>query len=849
MHNLLVVESPAKSKTVARYLKGASSDTYTILATGGHIYDVESKPDQVDIENGFRMNYRVIPNKKKFIDAIAKAMKQSDSLYLATDPDREGEAISQHVYQELTKRKALQGKPVHRVVFYEVTKGAVQDALNSPREISADLVAAQHARAALDYLVGFNLSPVLWRKISQKSRSAGRVQSPALRMIVERQREIDAFRPQEYWSVEADLFEKSQFQAKLTHFDGSRLKEKEIGQGATANDIVIRIEQAMDKANATQRELKVEKVERKTARRSPPPPFTTSTLVQAASSRLRMSARDVMSAAQQLYEGVSIDGQHTGLVTYIRTDSVTVAASALARIRDYVGKTYGGDRMPAQPRQYRTKSRNAQEAHEAIRPTDVFATPQKIRSQLTDQQFRLYDMIWKRTVAGQMIDATYDQVSVRLGVESHLFSATGSTLKDPGYLTVYGESSSPGGNRDDGGEQSATGAKDRALPPLEQGQMVKVEKVRAEQHFTKPPPRFNQGSLVRELENAGIGRPSTYASIIAKLQERGYAELKDRNFHATHLGCVVNDYLVEHFSQYVDYNFTANLEERLDDVAQGDKKGDDVLSEFWGDFDPVVEEALSSGPKYARKIGIDENTGRDVQIKYGKFGAYIQIGTREDEQTPEFRNLPPQFDPGVATFEDVAHVINAKPVSKELEGMPEGMTVIAKTGPHGPYLAVSKEDGTKFNVDLQDRDPESITTQDALELIQNPQKGRMRNVILEFEGLRVLKGRYGPYVTDGKVNATVPKKIDPESLTEEACRELIEKKKAFVTKTRKVLREFDGLQILDGRYGPYVTDGKINASLPKGADPERIDPETCKELLASKASAPQKRRRSTAKKR
>ncbi len=837
MHNLLVVESPSKSKTLERYLKGVPDTTYTILATGGHIYDVASKPGQVDIENGFRMNYQVIQTKKKFVDAIAKSMKRSDALYLATDPDREGEAISAHVHEELIKRKALQGKPVYRVAFSEVTKSAVQNALNHPREISKDLVEAQHARAALDYLVGFNLSPVLWKKISNKSRSAGRVQSPALRMIVERQRQIEAFRAQEYWSIESDLMAGSAFMATLTHFDGHKLKDKEIGDDSRAHQIVSQIEQALDRAASNQRQLVVQGIDKKTVSRNPAAPFNTSGLVQAASGRLNMQAQTVMSTAQQLYEGVAINGEHTGLITYLRTDSFHMAESALTQIRAFVSKEFGDDALPDKPRRYKTKSRNAQEAHEAIRPTDAFLTPQSIRSQLTTDQFRLYEMIWKRTIASQMLPALYDKTSVDLGIESHVFTATGSTLKSPGFKVVYGVNAAGASDAGEDGGASHDDDEERTIPPLEEGQQVKVEAIRSEQHFTKPPARYNQALLVKELEKNGIGRPSTYASIITKLLQREYVVLQKRAFYATHLGCVVSDYLVEHFNNYVDYEFTAHLEERLDDIAGGELRGGHVLETFWRDFNGSVQETLESGARYERKLGVDTDSGRDVLIRYGKYGAYIQIGRREDETKPEFRRLPPDMDPGLVTFDDISEIVANKPVSRELEGMPDGVTAVARTGPLGPYLVVTKEDGSRLNVDLQGNDPRTVTAETAISLIEDASSGKRNlNVINDFDGIMVLRGRYGPYVTDGKINATIPKTIDPESLDEEQSRKILENKKSGGGRQQKnIIRELDdGLKILDGRYGPYVTDGKVNASLPKDSDPSSFDLQACKDLLESK---------------
>ncbi len=840
MRNLVVVESPTKSRTVKRYLNELKDETFEILATGGHIYEIAPGEDQVNVTDNFKMNYNIISTKRKFVNAIVKAMKESEVLYLATDPDREGEAISAHVYEILEKKKALNDKPVYRIVFYEITKDAIIEAIREPGEISSDLVQAQKARAALDYLMGFNLSPVLWRKLSSKSRSAGRVQSPALRLIVERQREIQAFKAEEFWTIEADLFEGSKFTAKLTHHSDSKLDKKSIKNQEQAEQIVGDIEDALERENSCARELKVIDLKKSLRNRRSPPPLTTSTLVQEASRRFRMNAKNVMSVAQQLYEGVVVNGQQTGLITYIRTDSVTLSENALKQLRGFIRENYGSDYLPDKPNRYKTKSRTAQEAHEAIRPTNVNLTPAKVKSALALQQHQLYELIWQRTVAGQMVNAVYEQATVELGVALHRFRAAGSILRKPGYLTVYRPSPDA---QDKAGKNFAD---DRALPALQVGQLVKVVQIRSEQHFTQPPARYNQASLVKKLEEFGIGRPSTYASIITKLIEREYVSLEKQVFYATQHGCVVNDFLVQNFSRYIDYDFTAKLEEDLDKIARGDEERVAFLDGFWNPFNAVVQERLQRSERFERKIGSDPHSGRDVLVKFGKSGPYIQIGRREDEETPKFLSLPLSSDPGTVTFEQIKESLSAVPLPRTIEDAPDGFEIIARSGRFGPYISVKTDAGESFNVTITEGyDPHTLTAEQAMALIQSRHKQGARNLIQEFDGIQVLNGRYGPYVTNGKINATIPKRLDPEILDLETCKELLENKaQSRRNQGRKTLHEFGDLQVLEGRYGPYVTNGKINASIPKGTDLNSIDAETCQKLIAEKASSGKNPRRS-----
>jgi DNA topoisomerase-1 len=568
---LVIVESPAKAKTIKKYL----GKDVEVLASYGHVRDLLPKEGAVDPANNFAMKYQVIDRNSKHVDAIAKAMKKADALYLATDPDREGEAISWHLYELLKKRGALKDKETHRVVFHEITKQAVNDAVAHPRELSMDLVNAQQARRALDYLVGFTLSPLLWKKV-RRGLSAGRVQSPALRMIVERELEIEAFEPREYWTIEADAAaEDKAFQAKLTYFDGDKLSQFSIDNEKQSSDVVTKLNKAAEG------KLLVTNVEKKQRRRNPAAPFTTSTLQQEASRKLGFGAQRTMSIAQQLYEGVDTGEGAVGLITYMRTDSVSLANEAINEIREFIAEKYGKKMVPGKPQEYKTKSKNAQEAHEAIRPTSVLRTPEEMKAYLSADQLKLYTLIWQRTMACQMVHATLNTVAVDLGCgKGNTFRANGSTVVNPGFMSVYLE------GKDD---TAKTDKDENLLPPMEVGEVVALKAIRPEQHFTEPPPRFSEASLVRALEEHDIGRPSTYASIISTLLQREYVELVNKRFHPTDVGRVVGKFLVQHFTKYVDYNFTAELEDELDAVARGEEDWIPLLTKFWTPFKEQVE--------------------------------------------------------------------------------------------------------------------------------------------------------------------------------------------------------------------------------------------------------------------
>ena len=606
--HLVIVESPAKAKTIEKYLgKG-----FAVLASYGHVRDLVPKEGAVAPDQDFAMKYQVIDKNAKHVDAIIKALKKADTLYLATDPDREGEAISWHLYELLQDRGIIKDKTVQRVVFHEITKRAVKEAIENPRDLSMDLINAQQARRALDYLVGFNLSPLLWKKI-RRGLSAGRVQSPALRMIVEREDEIDKFTSKEYWTIEADLEkDKQTFAAKLTQLHGTKLGQFTVNDG----DKAAAVEQELTAAAGGK--LTVQKVEKKQRKRNPAAPFTTSTLQQEASRKLGFSASRTMRVAQQLYEGMDIGGETVGLITYMRTDSVNLAQEALDEIRALIADRYGANNVPAKPRSFKTKAKNAQEAHEAIRPTSVQHTPESIKGHLNAEQMKLYELIWKRTMACQMIHATINTVGVDFACgEGNVLRATGSTVVDPGFMAVYQE----------GVDDAKADSDEKLLPPMEAGDVVTLHKIRPEQHFTEPPPRFSEASLVRALEEHGIGRPSTYASIISTLQQREYVTLEKRRFFPTDVGRVVAKFLTNHFTRYVDYDFTARLEDELDAVSRGEKEWVPLMKQFWDPFTELVtDKDASVSRKDVTTEELDEKCpkcDKILTLRLGRRGRFI----------------------------------------------------------------------------------------------------------------------------------------------------------------------------------------------------------------------------------
>ncbi|HEX7111124.1 MAG TPA: DNA topoisomerase I [Mizugakiibacter sp.] len=752
--NLLIVESPAKAKTINKYL----GKDFQVLASYGHVRDLVPKEGAVDPERGFAMNYELIDRNVKHVEAIAKAARAADAIYLATDLDREGEAISWHITEILKQRGLLDGRQLHRVVFSEITPRAIQEAVAHPRQLSHDLVDAQQARRALDYLVGFNLSPVLWRKV-QRGLSAGRVQSPALRMIVEREEEIEAFKPREYWTVEADLAHPDgAFRAKLTRLAGKKFEQF----GLTNADDAHAARETLTRA--AQGRLVVSEVGSKERKRRPAPPFTTSTLQQEAARKLGFSTSRTMRIAQGLYEGVTLGAEGSvGLITYMRTDATALSGEAVAELRQLIARDFGAKALPEHPQVYKTKAKNAQEAHEAIRPTSALRTPASVAAFLNEEQRKLYELIWKRTVACQMQAATLNTVAVDFACGAdNSFRATGTTVVDPGFLAVYEEGRDQKGEDDD--EQ-------RRLPRMDKGEAVPLAAIHADQHFTEPPPRYSEASLVKALEEYGIGRPSTYASIIQVLLNREYVTLDSRRFRPTDVGRAVSKFLSGHFTRYVDYDFTAKLEDELDAVSRGEEEWVPLLQRFWQPFKTLVEEKIETVDRGeatgARELGADPKSGKPVSVRLGRYGPYAQIGSKDDADKPQYASLRSGQSMHTITLEEALELFK---LPRALGTAPDGEKVSAGIGRFGPFV---KQGDTYASLTAED-DPHTVTLERALELVRARREAIANRVIKDFgNGVQVLNGRYGPYITDGEKNARIPKDREPASLTAEECAALL----------------------------------------------------------------------------
>ena len=820
MSKLLIVESPSKAKTLQKYL----GKDFEVLASYGHVRDLIPKNGAVDPLNSFAMKYDIIDRNAKHMDAIAKAAKVADSIYLATDPDREGEAISWHIAEILADKKLLKNKLLKRVEFNEITQTAVKHAIDNPRDIAMNLVNAQQARRALDYLVGFNLSPLLWKKI-RRGLSAGRVQSPALRLIVERELEIEAFKNQEYWTIHLDaLKHANKFNAKLVLLNNEKVEQFTVVNHDQQADIVGKL------LLASAGKTTVSRVEKKQRSRSPAAPFTTSTLQQEAVRKLGFTTSRAMRVAQQLYEGVDVGSGTVGLITYMRTDSFSMAAEAVMSIREYVKKNFEADYLPKSPIMYKTKAKNAQEAHEAIRPTDISRAPVKMRQYLNDEQFKLYEMIWKRSLACQMSPAKFDAVSVDLAVgsEANLFRATGQTLVFPGFIAVYME------GRDD--EEDEDG--ESKLPNLETGEVLTVEKIYGDQHFTEPPPRYGEASLVKILEEYGIGRPSTYASIISTLQDREYVILDKKRFTPTDVGRVVVKFLTEHFTKYVDYDFTANLENALDNVADGSREWIPLMDEFWQGFNnqiiskadverpgnELIDEACPKCGKPLQKqlsrygtfigctgyndepkcdykrsmngtaqagadpvtIGVDAESGKEIYLMNGPYGPYLQVGVavEGDKKKPKRVSIPKEV-PIANVNIDIANMLLSLP--RDLGLHPEtNKKIVANIGRFGPYV---NHDG-KFKSIPKSDSVFSIDNAGAVALLAAANTGPAPIADLgahpSGEGrVEIYAGRYGPYVQHAKVRATLPKSMAPEELTIDEALGLLAEKAAKEEATGK----------------------------------------------------------------
>ncbi len=825
--NLVIVESPAKAKTINKYL----GKDYEVLASFGHVRDLPSKDGSVRPDDDFAMTYEVDDDSKKHVAAIAKSAKGADTLYLATDPDREGEAISWHILEALKERKAL-GKTtaIKRIAFNAITKSAVTQAIQNPRDIDMDLVNAQQARRALDYLVGFTLSPVLWRKLPG-SRSAGRVQSVALRLICDREEEIEKFVTEEYWDITATLAksDKVTLETRLTHWQGEKLQKFSITNETQAKSIAT----ALQSAN-----FAVSTMEQKEVRRHPSPPFMTSTLQQEASRKLGFSAKQTMSVAQKLYEA--------GHITYMRTDGLTVSPEAIESARQWIASEHGKHYVPEKPRLYKTKAKNAQEAHEAIRPTEMGRTP--LQSGLSGEQFKLYDLIWKRMVASQMESAVMDQLTVDFisAAPSATLRAVGSVIKFDGFIALYRE------DKDDDGEDEEES--NRILPPLTKGEKLTAQKVLPAQHFTQPPPRYTEASLVKKLEELGIGRPSTYASIIAVLVDRGYVLLDKKRFTAEARGRIVNAFLVSFFEHYVEYDFTAQIEEKLDEISAGELDWKKLLRDWWNDFIAAINQAkdlpspevLQTIDKmlepylYGKQVtGSDPrccpkcSTGR-LSLKTGKFGAFLGCSNY-----PECSYTKPIAAEG---GDDAGHEAMADG-PRDLGKDPEtNLTIWLKKGPYGFYVQLGDDEkgGKPKRASLpKGQLVESITRERALELLALP-----RDVGIHPESGKMIVagiGRFGPYLLhDGKYTS-LPATDDVYTVGINRAVDVLASK-GQKRGGPEALKNFgphpDGggeIQVMSGRYGPYVKFGKVNATLPKDITPESISLEQALELIAAKS--------------
>ncbi|MEQ1704767.1 MAG: type I DNA topoisomerase [Rickettsiales bacterium] len=829
MSSVVVVESPSKAKTINKYL---GSD-YTVLASFGHVRDLPSKDGSVRPDDDFSMIYVVDDDSKKHISAIAKAAKTADTLILATDPDREGEAISWHVLEALKESKAVGKKlNVQRVTFHEITKKSIIEAFKHPREIDMNMVNAQQARRALDYLVGFTLSPVLWRKLPG-SKSAGRVQSVALRLICDRDEEIEQFISREYWDIKAILSPEkgANLSARLIEYKGEKLEKFSITDGKKAESVA---------ADLRTKNYSVANLEEKQVRRHPSPPFTTSTLQQEASRKCGFGAKRTMQIAQKLYED--------GHITYMRTDGINVSPEAVSSAREHIGKSYGKEYVPSAPRMYKNKSKNAQEAHEAIRPTDITLTAQK--AGLDGEQAKLYELIWKRMVASQMESALFDQLIVDIAASDKqaVLRTSGSVVRFDGFLKLYQE-----GSDDEEDEENAK------LPVLKKDEKLGLEEVKPEQHFTEPPPRYSEASLVKKLEELGIGRPSTYAAIISVLQDRGYVTLDKKRFVAQSLGRLVNAFLVSFFERYVEYGFTADLENRLDEVSAGERDWKQVLRDFWQDFIAKIDESkelsvsqvlealdtlLASYAFGQASEGKDKRAcpacskGR-LGLKIGRFGPYIACSNYPDcnhkAQLGEL-TAPVQLDDNGEEFK-LPKTLGKDPVS--------GEDVTLRKGPYGVYVQIGESKSPKRASLLKSMRPETMTLELALSLLALPRElGKHPDT---GKPIVVNNGKFGPYILhDGKFT-TLPASEDLLTIGINRAVEVMAQapQKGAANVALKSLGKHpddDGeVAIFKGRYGDYIKHGKINATLPKDADIKTFTLEQALPLLAARAAAPAKK--------
>ncbi len=850
MSAVVVVESPAKAKTINKYL---GSD-FTVLASYGHVRDLPPKDGSVRPDDDFSMDWEVESRSQKHVTDIAKALKGADRLYLATDPDREGEAIAWHVLEVLAQKKALKDINVERVVFHEITKKAVSEAMENPRSINQELVDAYLARRALDYLVGFTLSPVLWRKLPG-ARSAGRVQSVALRLVCERETEIEKFIAEEYWTVSAEFqtADKTPFTANLSKLDGEKL-----GKFALPNESTAK--QAVEKIMAGG--YSVGTVERKQVSRKPSPPFTTSTLQQEAARKLHFSTKRTMQIAQRLYEGIDLGGETVGLITYMRTDSVTLAAEAVEGVRTLIDRDFGRDYLPTNPREFKTKAKNAQEAHEAIRPTSADRTPAQMARYLDTDQQRLYELIWKRTVASQMENAKLEQVGVDIVSTggAATFRATGSVVVFDGFYKLYQE------GRDDADDKDS----EKRLPNLLEKMPLHLGEVSPEQHFTQPPPRFSEASLVKKMEELGIGRPSTYASILSVLQDRNYVRLDKRRFIAEDRGRLVTTFLSNFFSRYVQYNFTADLEDQLDGISNGEIDWKKVLTDFWNAFsqsvdgtkDLSVSDVINTldeelGPHFfpERSDGKDPrlcpecNEGR-LSLKLGKFGAFAGCSNY-----PDCRFTRPLTGEGANG--NGGNGENGLDKPKALGVEPDsGKQVSIRRGPYGIYVQLGEEEEVEVEVRGKKKmkkikpkrtslapgtDPESITLEQAIGLLTLPREiGKHPE---SGEPIKAGIGRFGPYIEMQGMFLSLKEGDDPVSIgLNRAVTLFADSGKTPPELIGKHPKDKKPVTLRIGRWGPFVQHGRVKATLPKKMNKEDITLEEAIKLLDTKGKGGTKKK-------
>ena len=763
--NIVIVESPAKAKTIEKYL----GKDFKVISTVGHLRNLPSK-NGVDVSNNYQMKYEYIErdhNKpKQIVREIKKNLKGAERLYLATDQDREGEVIAWHLTDILEEEKALDGIEILRIVFSEITKKAILDSIDKPRKLSLDLIHAQFARRSIDYLFGMNISPLLWG-IGIRKGSAGRVQSPALKMIVEREEEIRKFIPIEYWSIQAQLLKDKQgFISSLVNIKNEKLDKFFIKNKEQAEDIKNNI---IDLAN---KELAVSKITKKQKKRQPAKPFTTSTLQQEASRKLRFGPKRTMGIAQELYTGVDLGDGPIGLITYMRTDSVNISGEAIQEMREIIPVSYGSEYLPEEPREYINKSKNAQEAHEAIRPTSLDRKPDDLKNTLTTDQFNLYSLIWKRTIASQMNDAIMNTVSVEMIASDFTFRSSGQSIDFPGFMSVYLEDS----------DEKNEDENEKILPDLKEGDKVQIKEIIANEHHTQPPGRYTEASLIKSLEKEGIGRPSTYAVIIETLKNKEYVEIENRVLMPTGKGMSACSFLSKNFEDFVKYSYTAELEETLDKIARGENEWVPVTDNFFKHMNIMVKKADEMSPeekKQERILGTDPKSGRTVSVRHGPYGPHAMIGTKDDPKEagkPKSASLRPGQDIQTVTLNEVLELFI---LPRELGSTPDGEIVTACLGRFGPYLNY----GEKKNLSLRGAeeegqepyDPYTITLEEALPLISKKKELDANKIIKDFgeKNIQVLNGRYGPYITDGKKNVKVPKDSEPSELTFEECEELI----------------------------------------------------------------------------